>query len=116
MSSSTATSALIVDGHNLLFACYCGMPDRIRSVKGEPIHGTYGFIAVVLRMLRRFKPRAVAVCFDIEEPNFRNVLDPSYKANRRPFGGGPNPFSQLAYIKRGLEWLGVPGVEIGRGE
>lgn len=113
MSSSTASRALIIDGHNLLFACYCGMPDRIKSVAGVPIHGTYGFIAILLKMIRRFKPRAMVVCFDVEAPNFRNVLAPSYKSNRLPFGEGPNPFTQLADIKRGLAWLNVPWLEIG---
>jgi DNA polymerase-1 len=113
MSSSTRRAALIIDGHNLLFACFCGMPDRIRSVRGAPIHAAYGFVGAVLRMLRRFKPRAVAVCFDAEEPNFRNVLAPSYKANRLPLADDKNPYSQLGDLKRALAWLDIPWLEIG---
>ena len=111
--SRGTSAALIVDGHNLLFACYYGMPDRIRSVRGEPIHGTYGFIAALLKMIRRFEPRAMVVCFDAEEPNFRHALSPSYKANRALLPERGNPFSQLADIRRGLAWLKVPWLEIG---
>ena len=113
MRSSAAKSALIVDGHNLLCACYYGLPDRIRSVTGEPIHGTYGFVAAVLKMIRRFEPQALVVCFDAEEPNFRNALSPTYKANRTLLPERGNPFAQLPDIRRGLAWLKVPWLEIG---
>jgi DNA polymerase-1 len=113
LPSSTRHSALIIDGHNLLFACFCGMPDRIRSVTGAPIHAAYGFVGTLLRMLRRFNPRAVVVCFDAEEPNFRNVLAPSYKANRLPMADDQNPYSQLDDLKRALAWLDIPWLEIG---
>ena len=104
--------ALLIDGHNLLFASYFGMPDRIKSTDGKPIHGTYGFIAAVLNMIRRFDPDAIVVCFDAEQQNFRNQLSSTYKSNRPQFGESQNPFSQLADIKRGLSWLGVRWLEI----
>jgi DNA polymerase I len=112
-TSSTHRAALIIDGHNLLFACFCGMPDRIRSVSGAPIHAAYGFVGAVLRIIRRFTPRAVVVCFDAEEPNFRNVLAPSYKANRLPLADDKNPYSQLGDLKHALAWLDIPWLEIG---
>lgn len=111
MSSGTP-KGLIIDGHNLLFACYYGMPDRIRSVTGVPIQAVYGFIAAMLKMIRRFEPRSVVVCFDAEEGNFRSALAPSYKSNRVQFEEGSSPFSQLSEIKRGLDFLKVPWLEI----
>jgi DNA polymerase-1 len=110
MSPPAAPVALVADGHNLLFTCYCGMPDRIRSAGGVPIHGTYGFIAVLLKMIRRFEPRVIVVCFDAEEQSFRTSIDSSYKSNRP--AEDPAAFSQLVDVKRGLEYLNVPWLEI----
>lgn len=112
MQTDRIDKALLIDGHNLLFASYFGMPDRIKSIDGKPIHGVYGFIAAVLKMIRRFEPRAIVVCFDAEQQNFRNQITSTYKSNRPQFGEGQNPFSQLADIKRGLSWLGVQWLEI----
>jgi 5'-3' exonuclease len=110
MSPPAASVALVIDGHNLLFACYYGMPDRIRSLSGVPIHGTYGFVAAVLRMIRRFEPHVIVVCFDAEEQSFRTGIDSSYKSNRP--AEDPAAFSQLVDIKRGLEYLNVRWLEI----
>ena len=110
-------AALVVDGHNLLFACYYGMPDRIRSVSGVPIHGTYGFIAALLKMIRRLEPDVIVVCFDAEEQSFRTGIDSSYKSDRQQSAEDLKPFFlQLVDVKRGLEhldvrWLEIAGVE-----
>jgi DNA polymerase-1 len=113
MQVSSRNVALIIDGHNLLFASYYGMPDRIRSLNGTSIHGVYGFIASVLKMIRRYDPAVIAVCFDAEEKTFRNALSTEYKGNRPLFTTGSNPFTQLGDIKRGLDLLGVAWLEIG---
>ena len=37
---------LIIDGHNLLFQMFFGMPSRIVGKKGTAIHGTLGFVII----------------------------------------------------------------------
>jgi len=116
MSPPAPSVALVVDGHNLLFACYYGMPDRIRSVSGVPIHGTYGFIAALLKMIRRLEPDVIVVCFDAEEESFRTGIDSSYKSGQDSDEDLTPFFSQLVDVKRGLEhldvrWLEIAGVE-----
>ena len=37
---------LIVDGNNLLFQTFYGLPTSIRSKSGKPINGVIGFISI----------------------------------------------------------------------
>ena len=55
---------LLVDGSNLLFQMFFGMPARIVNAQGKAIQGTLGFVGALLKIIRRVKPTHVAVLFD----------------------------------------------------
>ena len=76
---------LLVDGSNLLFQMFFGMPSRIVNGEGRAIHGTLGFTGALLRMARMTSPTHIAVLFDGEHENDRKELLPDYKAGRRDF-------------------------------
>ena len=44
---------LIVDGSNLLFQMFFGMPARIVNKQGRPIQGTLGFVGALLKIIRK---------------------------------------------------------------
>ena len=101
---------LIVDGHNLLFQMFYGMPARIFSKSGKPIHGVIGFIGALLKIIKIVSPSHVVVLFDGEHANFRTALNPDYKKNRIDYSNmdeNDNPFSQLPDIYRALEVLNI---------
>lgn len=101
---------LIVDGSNLLFQMFYGMPARILGANGKPIQGTLGFIGALRRMIGMANPTHVAVFFDGECENARRDLDKDYKANRPDYSEFPEeelPFSQLPDIYRALDVMGV---------
>lgn len=105
---------LLVDGSNLLFQMYFGMPARIVDGKGRAIHGTMGFVGALLKIIRMTDPTHIAVFFDGEHPNGRTLLDSDYKANRIDYGTVPedqNPFSQLADIYAALDYLKIKHAE-----
>lgn len=105
---------LVVDGHNLLFQMFFGMPSRISGKDGRPIQGTLGFVGALLKILRMTRPTHILVLFDGEDGSVRRELDPAYKANRPDFSGVPqeeNPFSQLKDVQRALDYLGIPYLE-----
>ena len=105
---------LIVDGHNLLFQMFYGMPARITNEKGISISGTLGFVGALLKIIRMTSPTHVVVLFDSETENGRAELTPEYKANRTDFSDipeGETPFSQLPYIYPALDFLGVAYAE-----
>ena len=98
---------LIVDGCNLLFQMFCGMPARILNSQGKAIQGTLGFTGALLKMLRIVRPTHVAVLFDGEGQSPRVELDPQYKANRPPLEAENDPFTQLPDVYRVLDYLGI---------
>jgi len=57
---------LLVDGSNLLFQMFFGMPARIINEQGKAIQGTLGFVGALLKIIRRMEPTHVAVLFDGE--------------------------------------------------
>ena len=72
---------LLVDGSNLLFQMFYGMPSRIVNRHGKAIHGTLGFVGALLKMIRMICPTHVAAFFDGEHENPRTAIDGIYKAN-----------------------------------
>ena len=105
---------VIVDGSNLLFQMFYGMPARIGNRDGRPIQGTLGFVGALLRILRMTAPTHAAVLFDGECSNPRKTLDEDYKANRPDYSLLPEeetPFSQLPDIFAPLDCLGIPWAE-----
>lgn len=105
---------LIVDGSNLLFQMFFGMPARIVNEQGKAIQGTLGFVGALLRIIRRTEPTHIAVLFDGEHENERSTLDSDYKANRVDYSETPEeetPFSQLPDVYTALDYLGIKHTE-----
>lgn len=105
---------LIVDGSNLLFQMFYGMPSRITGLRGQPVQGTLGFLGALLKILRMVQPSHALVVFDGECESARRDLDPDYKANRPDYGEVPEedtPFSQLSDLFRVLDYLHIPWKE-----
>ncbi|MBQ7864114.1 MAG: flap endonuclease [Lachnospiraceae bacterium] len=101
---------LLVDGSNLLFQMFFGMPARIINEQGKAIQGTLGFVGALLKIIRRISPTHVAVLFDGESHNPRVDLDADYKSNREDYSQvaeEENPFSQLPDIYDALDFLGI---------
>ena len=97
---------LIVDGSNLLFQMFYGMPARITNAQGKAIQGTLGFVGALLKMIRAVSPTHVFVAFDGACENARTEIDSDYKANRPDYSDVPEeetPFSQLPDIFCALE-------------
>ena len=105
---------LLVDGSNLLFQMFFGMPARIVNKEGRAIQGTLGFVGALLKMIRMLKPTHVAVLFDGECENARRCEDEAYKANRIDYSQlaeEESPFSQLPDIYAALDFLHISYAE-----
>ena len=101
---------LLVDGSNLLFQMFYGMPARIVNYQNKPIFGTIGFVGALLKIIQQVKPTHVAVLFDGEHQNSRNSIDAMYKANRPYYSAMPpeeTPFYQLNDICTALDCLKI---------
>lgn len=105
---------LLVDGSNLLFQMFFGMPARIVNQQGKAIQGTLGFIGALLKIIHRVNPTHIAVLFDGEHENSRTSLNPDYKANRIDYSQTPEeetPFSQLDDVYAALNFMGIKHTE-----
>lgn len=106
---------LLIDGSNLLFQMFFGMPSRIVNHEGKAIQGTLGFVGALLKIVRKVEPTHVVVLFDGEHENERVFLDADYKANRLDYSEvseEENPFSQLKDVYTALDYLGIKYAEM----
>ncbi len=106
---------LIIDGLNLLFQMFFGMPSRIINKDGKAIQGTLGFTGALLKIIRITSPTHLVVLFDGEHENARMSINADYKANRIDYSAVPaeeSPFSQIYDVYAALDCLGVMHTEI----
>ena len=105
---------LLIDGSNLLFQMFYGMPSRIVNDRGKAIHGTLGFVGALLKIIRKVNPDYLFVIFDGEHENSRTDVDLNYKAQRTDYSKMPeeeNPFSQIYDVYAALDFMGVKHFE-----
>lgn len=115
MTDNIIERLLIIDGHNLLFQMFFGMPSRIVNKDGKAIQGTLGFIGALIKIIKKIEPTHMVVLFDGQHENERIELLADYKANRTDFSTVPdeeNPFSQLHDIYMALDFMGIKHTEI----
>ena len=105
---------LIIDGHNLLFQMFFGMPSRIIGQRGQAIQGVIGFVGAINRLAEAYHPTHLLVMFDGEKHNPRKDMLEEYKANRIDYSEVPeeeNPFSQLPLVYEALDYMGISHTE-----
>lgn len=105
---------LLVDGHNLLFKMFYGMPE-IRGRDGGKVQAVVGFASAMRKVVQLCRPSHMLVLFDSEENGDRRQMCPDYKANRPDYSAmAPDdcPFTQLPYIYKLLEKMEIPHAEI----
>lgn len=109
---------LLIDGSNLLFQMFFGMPNTIIGTNGKDIKGVWGFTGALLKICNSIKPSHVLVIFDGEQLLNRKEKDENYKKNRIDYSSIPeeeNPFSILPIIKRVLDELNIKYFETNNG-
>lgn len=108
---------LIVDGHNLLFRMFYGIPSPIKNTKGMEMKAAVGFISSLFKYIKQFTPTSLVVVFDSESSiGDKKELYQDYKQNRKVFTDDmtdeENPFIQLPVIYKALEYLDIPFCEV----
>ena len=105
---------VLIDGNNLLFRMFFGMPNKIYDAKGHLIHGTIGFVGTLLKIIKEHESDYLVVVFDSEIPS-EKFKDINYKKNRiinyESVLDEENPYTQLPDIKRCLDYMGITFIE-----
>ena len=82
----------------------------LRNSKGENTSGIYGFVKMLLKLLKDYKPDAVAIAFDVSRKTFRSDLYPEYKANREKL---PDELKeQMPKVQELVALMGLPCLAI----
>src|ERR1035437_2937012 len=71
----------LVDGSSYIYRAYYAIR-HLSSPSGHPTNAIYGFIQMLLKLLKDHDPKHVAVVFDAGRTTFRTEMYPEYKANR----------------------------------
>lgn len=99
----------LIDVSSLFFrAFYAVRP--LTSPSGLPVNAIYGFLSMLLKLMKEEKPEAMVFCYDRKEPSFRKDLFQDYKANRSEMPEDLVP--QIPFIKKIAEDLGIPSLEV----
>jgi len=106
---------VIIDGHNLLFRMFYGMPNKIYSKNGKCIHGLIGFVGSINKVIKEYNPKDLIVVFDSQQVSAK-FDDEIYKKNRiMDFSHLPddeNPFSGFDDIIKALDLIRITHIEI----
>lgn len=81
----------------------------LTSPSGVPVNAVYGFLSMLIKLMKEEKPEYLVFCYDRKEASFRKDLYDGYKAHRTEM---PDDLQkQVPYIKKLAELLGIPAFE-----
>ncbi|HIJ96313.1 MAG TPA: DNA polymerase I, partial [Desulfuromonadales bacterium] len=99
----------LVDGSSYIYRAYFAIR-HLSSPSGFPTNAIYGFIQMLLKLLKDYDPRHVAVVFDAGRITFRTDLYPQYKANRAAM---PDDLRiQMEPIREVVRAFNIPTLEL----
>ena len=74
---------LLLDSNSLMHRAYHALPN-LKSSKGLYTGAIYGFLSILLKIIKEQKPTHIAAAFDLHGPTFRHEMYKEYKATRKP--------------------------------
>lgn len=101
---------ILVDGSYYLFRTYHALPKTMQNSQGLTTNAIRGTLNALLKLMRRYHPTHMAVCFDTKSPTFRHHMSADYKAARPPID--IELVEQIPYIHRLVTALGIPLLRI----
>jgi DNA polymerase-1 len=100
---------ILVDGSGYIFRAFHALPPMNTS-RGLPTQAVFGFIRMLLKLLKDVRPSHIAIVFDSPKRTFRDDLFADYKANRTE---APNDLIvQIPYIHRAVDAFRIKSLMI----
>ena len=94
---------LVIDGNSIANRAFYGIK-LLTTKDGRYTNAIYGFLNILLSLLKECQPDEVAVAFDLKAPTFRHKMYDGYKATRH---GMPEELAQqMPVLKELLADLG----------
>ena len=103
---------VLIDGYSILHRAFYGMPDL--TYDGRHTGAVFGFITMLLSVMKDENPDNLIVCLDSKEKTFRHEMFKEYKGTRKPMP--PELSEQIPLMKEVLSSMGImmaalPGFE-----
>ena len=73
---------VLIDGNALVHRAFHALPPTLNSPQGVPTNAIYGFVSVLIKMIKDLKPEYIAATFDLAGPTFRHEEFADYKIHR----------------------------------
>ncbi|WP_448588748.1 5'-3' exonuclease [Thermodesulfobium sp.] len=99
----------LIDAHSVIYRAYYAIPE-LNSSTGVPTNALYGFINILLKLIKEEDPYSIFVAFDSPEKTFRHESFKEYKASRPKMP--ESLVSQIFLIKNFLKLMNIQFYEI----
>ncbi|CAL4324054.1 DNA polymerase I [Buchnera aphidicola (Eriosoma grossulariae)] len=101
---SKKKSILLIDGTYYLYRAFYACP-CLTNQNQQPTGAIYGMINTLKKMFFEHATDNIIIVFDSPKKNFRKILFPKYKANRKPM---PEELQkQINPVKKIIKYLGI---------
>lgn len=99
---------ILIDGHSLLYRAFYALPP-LSTKDGFPTNAIYGFIRMLIKLLKEYNPTHCGVAFDTPKPTFRHIEFKEYKTKRPEMPDKLKP--QINVTKNILNAMGIKTLE-----
>jgi DNA polymerase-1 len=100
---------VVIDGANAIYRAFFAIPN-LRAPDGTPTGAAYGFVTMLIKVLREEHPTHLAIASDPRGGSFRREIFPEYKAGR---DAQPEDLTvQFPIVAELCEAFGVPMIEV----
>ena len=102
-------SICLVDGSGYIFRAFYALPSMTRQ-DGTPINAVYGYVNMLMNLIKENGCEHIVVVFDAKRKNFRNDIFAAYKENRKETP--PELIPQFPLIRAATEAFNIPWIEM----
>lgn len=99
---------VLIDSHAIIHRAFHALPP-LTSPDNKPVNAVYGFVSILLKILKDLKPDYAAAAFDHEGPTFRHLAFERYKAERAK--APDDLYRQIPIVKDLLGSFGIPVID-----
>ena len=96
---SRAPDLVLVDGSSYLYRAFHALPAFSNS-RGEPTGAVFGVLNMMLKFIKDYSPKCIAMVFDARGRTFRDEIFSEYKAHRTPMADDVAFREQWRGVKR----------------
>ena len=102
---------ILIDGTGLVYRAYFAFLTRpLMTSGGENTSALFGFLKILIMIIRDLKPDSIVTAFDLSRKTFRQKIYPEYKAQREETP--PDLKKQIPMVLDTLKMMNIPVVEL----